>query len=344
MKEPGHIVVIGTSAGGFSALYSLVAGLKPEINAAYLIVLHLSYRSIGGFLAYSLQRHTQLKCLLAMDDTPLRSGYIYVAVPNHHLLVTTDSVKLGNGPIENRWRPSIDVLFRSAAAHFTNRVIGVVLTGLLNDGSSGMSAIKRSGGTTIVQDPNEAEYPDMPLSVLNTIEVDYCVPVAEIGPIIEKVIAEAEEAMPQERVADADLRAEAEMYERVTTSINVGETWGNHTPYTCPDCGGVLFKHDQDAITKYKCHTGHSFSVRDLVLKQSEELESSLWFAIRSMEQKKDLLASLASKGQKVGNKHLVEDYHTRIEEIEKHINKLKTILVSNLDDLENSENLMANV
>lgn len=341
MKEPSHIVVIGTSAGGFDALYGLVSRLNPEENAAYLIVLHLSYRSIGGYLAYSLQKHTRLKCMLAMDDMPLRAGYIYVAVPNHHLLVTKDSVRLGNGPAENRWRPSIDVLFRSAAAHFTNRVIGVVLTGLLNDGTSGMSAIKRSGGTTIVQDPNEAEYPDMPLSVLDSMEVDYCVPVAEMGAIIDKVVAAGSAAG---RAPDADLAAEAQMYEDLTTSIKANEQWGSHTSYTCPDCGGVLFKHEQDAIIKYKCHTGHSFSVRDLVLKQSEELESSLWFAIRSMEQKKDLLQSLAGRANKIGNKHLVEDYTRRVEEIDGHIRNLKTVLVANIGDVEESENMSANI
>src|SRR6059058_2907001 len=115
-KEPEYIVVIGTSAGGFNALYELVGTLDPEVNAAYLIVLHLSARSIGGYLAHRLQEYTRLKCLLAMDTMPLRKGYIYVAVPNHHMIVTTQEVKLNHGPLENRWRPSIDVLFRSAAA------------------------------------------------------------------------------------------------------------------------------------------------------------------------------------------------------------------------------------
>ena len=276
-----------------------------------------------------------------MDDIPLRRGYVYVAVPNHHLLVNKDNVKLGNGPVENRWRPSIDVLFRSAAAHFTTRVIGIVLTGLLNDGTNGMSAIKRSGGTTIVQDPNEAEYPDMPLSVLNSMEVDHVLSVAEMGAVIDKIVAEAK---PGDRIADADLLAEAEMYEKMHTSIKASEPWGSHTSYTCPDCGGVLFKHAQDAVTKFKCHTGHSFTLRDLVLKQSEELETSLWFAVRSLEQKKDLLESLATRADQIGNKILVDSYRKRIDEFESHINNLKKVLVSNLDDLEDNDNLMANV
>ncbi|MFD1145285.1 chemotaxis protein CheB [Larkinella insperata] len=141
-KEPQYIVVIGASAGGFTALIELISQLKPELDAAFFIVLHLSAKSISGFLAQKLQEHTKLKCILAMDGLPIQKGYVYVAVPNHHLIISREEVKLGHGPSENRWRPSIDLLFRSAAAHYSTRVIGVVLTGLLNDGTSGMGSIK----------------------------------------------------------------------------------------------------------------------------------------------------------------------------------------------------------
>jgi two-component system, chemotaxis family, protein-glutamate methylesterase/glutaminase len=329
-SDAEYVVVIGASAGGFSPLYELIGQLKPDTNAAFLIVLHLSYRSIGGYLAYKLQEHTRLKCVLAMDDLPLKRGYIYVAVPNHHLLVMKDHMKLGSGPHENRWRPSIDVLFRTAATAYTTRVIGIVMTGLLNDGTSGMSAIKRCGGVTIVQDPNEAEYPDMPLSVIKSMEVDYCVPVAEMGRIIESITSKhpGEEKRPPD-----DLLAEHEMYNKMITSVKSSEPWGANTSYTCPDCGGVLFRHEQDSIVKMKCHTGHSFSLRDLMLKQSEELESSLWYAIRSLEQKKDLLESLCDKYEKTGGKRFAENYKKRINEINTHLKNLKSILTNSLND-----------
>lgn len=329
---PNYIVVIGTSAGGFNALYELVSTLDEETNASYFIVLHLSARSIGGYLAHRLQEYTKLKCILAMDALPIRRGYIYVAVPNFHLTLTKDEVKLGRGPMENRWRPSIDVLFRSAAAHFTSRVIGVILTGMLNDGTTGMSAIKRSGGHTIVQDPNEAEYPDMPLSVLKSMEVDYCVPVSEMGEIIKTIAAKNIE---QEDAPPDDVAQDARIFDKMITAIKDQEQYGNYTPYTCPDCGGVLFEHTHDAIVKLKCHVGHSFTIRDLMIKLTDELEYSLWFAVRSLEQKKNLMMSLEEKHTKTGNKSFATDYRNRAEEIEKHINNLKKMLMENLDSPE---------
>ena len=169
MSNPKFVIVVGTSAGGMSALSELVGQLKSGMDAAVFVVMHLSRTSISDFLMHRLQPLTQLKCEIATEGAPIKKNHIYIASPNLHLLVKKGSIILGRGPQENRWRPSIDVLFRSAAAAYSTRAIGVVLTGLLDDGTTGMLTIKRSGGTCIVQDPNEAEYPDMPLSVLNNM-------------------------------------------------------------------------------------------------------------------------------------------------------------------------------
>jgi two-component system chemotaxis response regulator CheB len=327
-QEPRYLVVIGASAGGFTVLDDLVSQLKPDTDAAYLVVLHLSTQSISGYLAHRLQQHTTLTCTLAEDGMPLRKGQVYVAVPNYHLLVTRNAVKLGYGPAENRWRPSIDLLFRSAAVHFTTRVIGIVLTGLLNDGTTGMSAIQHCGGTTIVQDPNEAEYPDMPLSVINSMEVDYVLPLSQIGTLLEETAGNAPEP---EQQPPPDLIKETAIAENLLTDVHTQESIGTQTPYTCPDCGGVLYQRDQDAITRFKCFTGHSFSMRDLLLKQGEEVEDSLWFAIRSLEQRRTLLESLSAKYTKTGNTRTAAEYQKRKEEIEQHINNLKNVLMANL-------------
>src|SRR4051812_1420804 len=175
-EEPRFIIVAGASAGGLNALCEFVAQLQEDTDAAIFLVLHLSKVGIGTFLHNKLQQFTQLHCMLAQDNMPIKKGTVYIAPPDYHLIIKKGVMIISNGPQENRWRPSIDVLFRSAAAAYGERVIGVVLTGLLNDGSSGMAAIKKVGGSTIVQDPNEAEYPEMPLSVLSSIEVDYAVP------------------------------------------------------------------------------------------------------------------------------------------------------------------------
>lgn len=329
-QQPRHIVVIGTSAGGFNALIELVSQLKPEVDAAYFVVLHLSGTSISGFLASKLQQHTTLKCILAMDELPIQKGYIYVAVPNHHLIVTREAVRLNHGPSENRWRPSIDMLFRSAAAHFSSRVIGIVLTGLLNDGTAGMSAIKRSGGITIVQNPDEAEYPDMPFSVFNAMEVDYVVSLTEMGSLLEEL---TRHAPPEEKGAPEDVAIEANITEKVVTSIDATQKLGEKTVYTCPDCGGVLFEHGRDAIQKFKCHIGHSYTTRDLLLKQSEETESSLRYAIRSLEQRRALFETLGERYSRSGNKLMASDYTKRAGEINDHINNLKRIIAANLDE-----------
>jgi len=327
--QPRYIVVIGASAGGFNALIELVSQLKPELDAAYFIVLHLSGSSISGFLAHKLQEHTKLKCILAMDELPIQKGYIYVAVPNHHLLLNRNEVKLGHGASENRWRPSIDMLFRSAAAHFSTRVIGIVLTGLLNDGTAGMSAIKRSGGIAIVQDPEEAEYPDMPFSVINALEVDHVVSVTEMGNLLEELTSVAP---PEEKDVPKDIVLEANITEKMNTSIDATQALGDKTVYTCPDCGGVLFEHGQEAILKFKCHIGHSFTTRDLIMHQSEETENSLWYAIRSLEQRRTLFETLAERYGRSGNKHMASDYTKRANEIKEHIENLKRIIGANLD------------
>jgi two-component system chemotaxis response regulator CheB len=327
-NEPKYIVVIGASAGGFTALCELVRLLDKDIDAAYFVVLHLSTKSISGYLAHRLQEFTDLKCLLAMDGLPIRKGHIYVAVPNQHLLVGQGEVHLSSGPLENRWRPSIDVLFRSAAANYPNRVIGVVLTGLLNDGTSGMSGIKRAGGFTIVQDPNEAEYPDMPMSVLSHMEVDHCMPLSDIGAAIKMITLHK---VHDVNGAPHDLQIEDEVMDKVVTTIASAEEMGRLSHYTCPDCGGVLYLHEQDAITKLKCHIGHSYSIRDLLMKQVEEVEKSLWVAIRALEQRKSMLDSLAAKYHKTGNNRTAKEYEERGTELNSHIDTLKKVITESL-------------
>lgn len=328
--NPKYIVAIGASAGGINSLIELVSNLKPEMDAAFFVVLHLSTKSISGYLAHRLQQHTSLTCVLAVDGATIQKGLIYVASPNHHLLVTGEGrIKLGHGARENRWRPSIDILFRSVAAHYNSRAVGIVLTGLLNDGTSGMSALTRSGGTTIVQDPNEAEYPDMPLSVLGAMEVDHCVTLSEMAAVLEEVFAKK----PKSGVkAPDDVIAESEIAEKMSTGIPVQDKWGDLSPYSCPDCGGVLFRLDQDKILKFKCHTGHSYTERELIQGQSHQLEASLWMAIRSLEEQKNLLKTMADRYGKKGISTYGRDLTTRADELEPHISNLKNVLIANLD------------
>src|ERR1700712_2294696 len=189
MEKPSYIIVIGASAGGIPAISALCAGLPADLPAAVFVVLHMSPLSSGKNLAAIFQRHTDLNCHEAEDGASILPGHLYVAPPNHHLLLSGEVMKTNQGTRENKYRPSIDVLFRSAAVAYRSRVIGVILTGMLDDGTSGMYAIKRGGGSCIVQEPEDAQYADMPQSVLNRLEVDYRLPAADIGGMLAELAA-----------------------------------------------------------------------------------------------------------------------------------------------------------
>ena len=325
MKAPKFTVVVGTSAGGMNALIELVSQLKENIDAAFFIVMHLSRTSISDFLVHRLQPHTPLKCVVAEEGTAIKKGHIYVASPNHHLLVKKNKVILGRGPEENRWRPSIDVLFRSAAAAYSTRVIGVVLTGSLDDGTAGMLAIKRSGGICIVQDPNEAEYPDMPLSVLNNMEVDYCIPLHQMG----DTIFEITKSNPEEIAAPQDVIIESEIAERVVVDYENVKQLGVKSIYACPDCGGGLWDIDKQngQTDRYRCHIGHSYSEQDLEVKQGVILESTLWTALRIMEERRNLLKKMEDDNNNKGLSKMAASYREKGTGIQFHVDKMKEIL-----------------
>jgi two-component system, chemotaxis family, protein-glutamate methylesterase/glutaminase len=324
-NKPKYIVVAGASAGGLNAIAELVSQLRPGMNLAVLVVLHLSRKGISEFLVHRLQQVTELNCVAAADEATIHEDHVYIAPPNYHLLVKDGRTIIGHGPTENRWRPSIDVLFRSAAAHYNGRTIGIVLTGMLDDGTSGMMAIKKSGGKCIVQDPNEAEYPDMPLSVLNNMEVDYCVRLSEMGKVLEEITS----SEPVRTTIPDEVKREAEIAEKVSVGIDVVERLGEKSVYTCPDCGGSLWKLTEGKTDRYRCHIGHSYSERDLSVKQAEQTEATLWVAVRMMEERRNLLRKLETESKRKGFQRIASDHGEKAGDIEKHIDNLKKMLFS---------------
>lgn len=328
MNNPKFVVVIGASAGGMKALSEFAGQLKTGMNAAFFIVMHLSRTSISEVLLNHLQRLTSLTCAMATEGAAIKKDHIYIAPPNLHLLVKKDTIILGRGPEENRWRPSIDVLFRSAAVAYSTRTIGVILTGLLDDGTTGMLAIKRSGGTCIVQDPNEAEYSDMPLSVLNNMEVSYCIPLTEMGDVIQEIT----QKVPEEKPAPDDVIIESQIAERVVVDYDKVRLLGEKSIYACPDCGGGLWEikkggDGEGKYDRYRCHIGHSYSEKDLVIKQGEIFESTLWTALRIMEERRNLLKKLEDDHTQKGLSIMAKTYKERGEDIQSHVNKLKEVL-----------------
>lgn len=328
MSNPKFVVVVGASAGGMNALIEFVGQLNPDMDAAVFIVMHLSRTSISDFLKIRLQPCTQLVCEIALEGAIIKKGHIYISSPNLHLLVKKERIMLGCGPEENRWRPSIDVLFRSAAAAYSTRAIGVVLTGLLDDGTVGMLAIKRSGGTCIVQDPNEAEYPDMPLSVLGNMEVDYCISLAKMGEVIAGIV----QTNPEEKPAPEDVVIESQIAERVVVDYHHVRQLGEKSIYACPDCGGGLWEinkpGEKPAIEdRYRCHIGHSYSEKDLIFKQGEIFESTLWTALRILEERRNLFAKMESDSTKRGFSVMAKSYKEKSDDMQIHVDKLKEVL-----------------
>jgi two-component system chemotaxis response regulator CheB len=232
-----------------------------------------------------------------------------------HLLVT-------KGATENRSRPGIDPLFRSAAVAFGNRVTGIILTGYLDDGTAGLIAIQRCGGTCIVQDPKEAQYPDMPKNVLNQIKVDYCIPIAEIGSILTLLMTKKpgrQKSIPE------DLIRESKIAQRVLSDLAAVNSLGEQVPFNCPGCGGVLWKMNEGPMVRYRCHTGHAYTTASLLAAQNQKIEETMWIALRMFEERKNLLTTVAND-QKGATSRLAGERAT-LSQV--HIDRIRAILLA---------------
>ncbi len=324
VKHPKFIVVIGASAGGLDALAEMVRNLKKGADAAYCIVLHLSHKGIGDFVVHRLEQITAMHCSLVKHGAEIKKDNIYVARPNQHMLVKDNKFILGAGPEENRFRPSIDVLFRSAAVAYSSHAIGVVLSGMLDDGTSGMWAIKQCGGTCIVQDPNQAEYPDMPLSVINNMDVDYVVTLEEIG---NTIVKSTKAKKGKKKTVPKELIAESKIAETTAIGIDDVASIAETSVFACPDCGGNLWALKSGRIKRYRCHIGHAYTERDLVVKQGETASATLWVALRMMEERKHLLKKMEVDSTKKGYKSMAIRNVNKHDEMQRHIIHLKKIL-----------------
>lgn len=321
MADKGRdIIVIGASAGGLEALGEVIGRLPAGLPASIFIVQHMPPESIGEAMLSRLGRCKSFNTKLAEDGEPFKRGRIYVAPPDSHLLLGKTKLRVTKGARENRYRPAIDPLFRSAAVAHGPRVIGVILTGMLDDGTAGLIAIQKCGGVTVVQDPNDAVYPDMPQSALNNADVDYCVPVAAMGALLEML---AREHPGKNKPVPTDVRMEAEIAERVLGGgIAKMDQLGSAAPYNCPTCGGALWEMDSQDVQRYRCHTGHSFTSSALLLSQWERIEETLWTALRMFEERKNLLNASAKRG-KSGQGF----YSERARETDVHIERIRSIL-----------------
>jgi two-component system chemotaxis response regulator CheB len=288
------VIVIGASAGGVEVLKELTTALPGDLDAAVLIVLHIAASS-PSVLPRLLQRGAELPVAFAEDEEPLRRGRIYVAPPDRHLVLEVGRVRLTRAPRENHSRPAIDPLFRSAALAYGPRVIGVILSGRLDDGTAGLWAVKDRGGTAIVQDPDDARHPDMPRNALHYTAADHVVRARELAPLLVRLTKEpasAAESAPASPELELEVRIAMEDHALQHGVMHLGPV----SPYTCPECHGVLVRVTNGGVPRFRCHTGHAFSLDSLLASLTETVEQTLWNALRAVEESIILLREASGR------------------------------------------------
>lgn len=319
------IILIGASAGGVHALSQLVALFPQDLPAAVFIVIHLSPYSKSA-MPTILSRAGALPAVHPKDNDPILPGRIYVAPPDHHLLIEPDRVRLSRGPTENGHRPAVDVLFRTGAQVYGRRVLGVVLTGNLDDGTAGLATIKKEGGTALVQDPEEADYPSMPQNAIAAVDVDHVLPIAEIVPMLVRLV--------HEPLADPEPLSRQEQPMEMKEELERGqdrEGKGPPSGLTCPECGGSLFERDEGEIVHFRCRTGHAYSPESLLAKQFDTLEATLWAAVRALQENAALARRMERsmrQRDRFGTSAAEARYAQRAEEAEKHAEVLRRVLL----------------
>ena len=288
------IFVIGASLGGFEAAKTLVSELPSNLKACLFVVLHIGAHGLG-VLPEILEKAGPLPASNAKDGEAIKEGHMYVAPPDYHLILERPGlVRISRGPRENGVRPAIDPLFRSAAYAFGPRVVGVILTGSLDDGTAGLWAIKMRGGTAIVQEPKEALAPSMPLSALKHVKVDFCLPLKEMAPLLVKL---SHSSVPEKAPLPMPKGIETEV--KIAKETNAMEAgimeWGKPSIYSCPECHGVLLEKKEGSNLRFRCHTGHAYSLESLLAGLVDRTEENLWSAIRSFDETVLLMRRMAA-------------------------------------------------
>ena len=321
------IIVVAASAGGVTALQTLCKGLPGDLKASIFIVQHISPAS-RSMLPAILDRVSALPVSSPCEGEEIRTGHIYVAPPDHHMLVKRGHMLVRRGPKENRTRPAADPTFRSAAVSYGPRVIGMVLTGTLDDGTAGLLAVKRCGGVAVVQDPADAAWPDMPRHAMQKVAVDFCLPMDELSSLVVRLNRERagpRVAIPLEIELEAHI-AEQEMIAMIEehggNSIS-----GKPSMLTCPDCGGALMEVQDGPLLRFRCHVGHAYSPATLVEAQGEAFEQALWMALRTHNERIKLFTRMKDSAEAQGKSHTAAKWSEAMTEAQGHVDLLRAIL-----------------
>jgi two-component system, chemotaxis family, protein-glutamate methylesterase/glutaminase len=322
------IIVVGASAGGVDALKKLIQGLPEDFPASIFIVQHLSPHR-ESTLPDILQRVSKLPVSSPAPKEKIQPGHIYIAPPDKHLIIENSHMNLIHGPKENHSRPSVDVLFRSAALEYGPRVIGIVLSGSLGDGTSGLHAIKSAGGIAIVQDPEDAIYPSMPLSAVQQVSVDASLPLEKIPEELTKLIQQPVNSMKSKKTSKKNLaKKELEITKLKEEALNKEGEYGVPSVYSCPDCRGVLWEIKDGDLVRFRCRTGHGYLPEILSERQSDNIESTLWAAMTALEEKSSLSMRLANRFMGFGDSLAAQRFRTKSKDALKKAEVLRDLLM----------------
>jgi two-component system chemotaxis response regulator CheB len=319
------IIVIGFSAGGVDPLVRVITDFPADLAAAVFVVHHFPAKSISA-LPSIVGRAGRLPASHPSHGEEVVPGRVYIAPPDRHMLLAEGRIYLASGPREHGHRPAIDPLFRTAARSYGPRVVGVLLSGTLDDGTEGLLAIKRHHGVTVVQDPVEALYPGMPSSAIEEVGVDHVEPVGRIGSLLVRLTAEA--------VAVSDRTSPPPALDPPDPAAAGTRPLANHKPpgvpsgLTCPECGGVLWEANQGGFFHYRCHVGHAYSEETMLTAQAQGLEAALWTAVRALEEKAELARHLARHSRRRGMHRSAERFEQSVEEAERGSTELRKLLL----------------
>ncbi|MHB8629924.1 MAG: chemotaxis protein CheB [Aggregatilineales bacterium] len=316
-------IVIGASAGGVEALKQLVSQLPADLPATICVVLHLPPYSTS-VLPGILSRGGRLPAVHPINGQVLEHGHIYVAPPDNHLIVKAGHVVLTRGPKENRSRPAIDALFRSAARAYGKRVIAIILSGVLDDGTAGLLAVKSEGGVSIVQDPKEAMYAGMPQSAIENDHVDYILPLSKIADLLNTLTREPISEAPTPLVDSTNgLEIDIAEMEQDIQATPPGEP----AVFACPECGGTLWEVQDRDLIRFRCRIGHAFTAHSLLAQQADSLENAFWVALRALEERAALAHRMADRADQQNQQHNSRIFNDQAQNAEENAKLIRTVL-----------------
>jgi two-component system chemotaxis response regulator CheB len=328
------LVVIGGSAGAIPPLTAILRALPAGLPAAVMAVIHAPAESKGMFRTIAAAA-SAMPVKEAEDGMIIERGTIYVARADRHLLVMGGQLHLGRGPRENLVRPAIDPLFRSAALAAGPRVIGVILSGMMNDGASGLAAIKACGGIALVQAPHHASASEMPLAALEASPVDLSAPAEELAPAIQRYV---NEAPGPARVGPPGLKLDVDIAAGASTHSDDLQAIATAATLTCPECGGVLSEISDDRPLRFRCQVGHAFSAQALLRKQEGQVDEAMRVALRIIEERTTLVERMGRDALQAGRQRMAEMYDRRAAEYRGYAESLREAVLLRMEAADCSE------